>query len=169
MNDTTPNTFQVLHTHVLTTLSRMAVLYNLLNAFGLALLAHSYAPLIITISLRLTKLTHPSVYSAHEHTVLHAHTSPLTSTTPESASSTGQSSLPLDIVIELLVAVFVLCLGIVGSSMALKPIEWRKWAGEVEKSARAENPFRILEERTGFWDVREKRAEFAEWVREGGK
>lgn len=31
------------------------------------------------------------------------------------------------------------------------------------------NPWRGLEERRGFWGVREARAGFAQWVREGGK
>ena len=30
------------------------------------------------------------------------------------------------------------------------------------------NPFRMLESRPGFIDIRKQRKEFAEWVREGG-
>jgi hypothetical protein len=30
------------------------------------------------------------------------------------------------------------------------------------------NPFRVLESRPGFIDIRKQRKEFAEWVREGG-
>lgn len=30
------------------------------------------------------------------------------------------------------------------------------------------NPFRVLESRPGFVDIRKQRREFAEWVREGG-
>lgn len=33
----------------------------------------------------------------------------------------------------------------------------------------AGNPYLMLEERRGFWDVRSARAGFAGWVREGGK
>lgn len=31
------------------------------------------------------------------------------------------------------------------------------------------NPFRALESRPGFVDIRRQRKEFAEWVREGGE
>lgn len=30
------------------------------------------------------------------------------------------------------------------------------------------NPFKVLESRPGFVDIRKQRKEFAEWVREGG-
>jgi hypothetical protein len=30
------------------------------------------------------------------------------------------------------------------------------------------NPFRVLESRPGFVDIRKQKREFAEWVREGG-
>lgn len=67
------------------------------------------------------------------------------------------------------------------ASPALRPIEWRVWAEQIEKDERRPkgkrvfenegvapiNPFRWLEERKGFWDVRGKRKEFADWVREG--
>lgn len=38
--------------------------------------------------------------------------------------------------------------------------------GEVARDY-AGNPFRVLESRPGFVDVRRQRKEFAEWVREG--
>lgn len=56
----------------------------------------------------------------------------------------------------------------------LKPIVWRVWAGNIEKGVGADekdyvgNPFRVLESRPGFVDVRKGRSEFARWVREGG-
>ncbi|KAF2761504.1 hypothetical protein EJ05DRAFT_174202 [Pseudovirgaria hyperparasitica] len=109
----------------------MSFVSTILNAVGLIFLTHA-------------------VYSAHEHTAL-------SSTSQSSASGTPAnpaSSLPLDIVIELLVAVVVLSIGIVLSSTPLKPIQWNKWAGAIEKNGRKENPYRILEERVGFWDVR---------------
>lgn len=56
------------------------------------------------------------------------------------------------------------------------------WAGKVERegekgflntSAEVDkdfvgNPFRALESRPGFVDIRKQRRDFAEWVREGG-
>ena len=36
----------------------------------------------------------------------------------------------------------------------LKPISWSVWAGEIEKEGGAKNPFRGLEDRVGFWNVR---------------
>lgn len=39
--------------------------------------------------------------------------------------------------------------------------------GEVD-SDYVGNPFRMLESRPGFVDIRKQRKEFAEWVREGG-
>lgn len=89
--------------------------------------------------------------------------------------------MPPDIVIETLFSVSLLCIGIVLSSPALRPIEWRVWAEQIEKDERLPkgrrkfedegvapiNPFRWLEERKGFWDVRAKRKEFADWVRDG--
>jgi hypothetical protein len=39
--------------------------------------------------------------------------------------------------------------------------------GQVDKDY-VGNPFRVLESRPGFIDIRKQRKEFAEWVREGG-
>ena len=39
--------------------------------------------------------------------------------------------------------------------------------GQVDKDYMG-NPFRVLESRPGFVDIRKQRKEFAEWVREGG-
>jgi hypothetical protein len=39
--------------------------------------------------------------------------------------------------------------------------------GQVDKDY-VGNPFRMLESRPGFVDIRKQRREFAEWVREGG-
>ncbi|KAF2460907.1 magnesium transporter [Lineolata rhizophorae] len=128
-------------------------------------------------------LTH-AVYSAHEHSALFANLPPTAAPT----GSPAVTSLPTDIVLETLASVVVLCVGIVLASPPLKPIQWRVWAGRIEREERmtpeqkarlgnrrvggpgtSGNPFRVLEERMGFWDVRSKRKEFADWVREGGK
>jgi len=40
-------------------------------------------------------------------------------------------------------------------------------SGEVDKDY-VGNPFKLLESRPGFVDIRKQRQEFAEWIREGG-
>lgn len=103
-----------------------------------------------------------SVYSAHEHSALHASPSVHASSLP---------SLPADIVAETLLSVLVVVTGIVLSSAPLKPIQWSVWAGEAEREearrrigkgskvapgeAPGGNPFAwITEDRVGFWDGR---------------
>ncbi|KAK3104328.1 hypothetical protein LTR53_018453 [Teratosphaeriaceae sp. CCFEE 6253] len=105
-----------------------------------------------------------SVYSAYEHSLLPP--SPLQST-PSALlppSLDPKVTLPLDITLETLLSVFLLCAGVVLSSADLKPIQWRVWAGQMEKRKEAReirevgvvggNPYEGLEERGGFWDVR---------------
>ncbi|KAJ4296541.1 hypothetical protein N0V90_006586 [Kalmusia sp. IMI 367209] len=136
----------------------MAILGTALNAVGLIFLTHA-------------------VYSSHEHTATFAHT-----------------PLPLDITIELLVSILVLSVGIVTSSPQLKPIQWAKWGGKIQREGQhgegkwtregeellsEGDPFAFLgldagiggkgEGRRGFWDVRGKRKEYAEWMKSGGK
>jgi membrane magnesium transporter 1 len=36
----------------------------------------------------------------------------------------------------------------------LKPINWNVWAGKIEREGGARNPFRGLEERAAFLDIR---------------
>lgn len=79
-----------------------------------------------------------SGYSAHEHTTLYG----------------SIASLPLDITIETLVATALITTGLVLGADQLRPISWSVWAGEIEKRGGAENPFRGLEDRVGFWDIR---------------
>lgn len=88
-------------------------------------------------------------------------------------------SLPIDITIETIVATFVVCLGLVLGTPRLRPIRWRVWAGKIEREGEAGftnssgeverdyvgNPFRLLESRPGFVDIRKQRAEFAEWAK----
>jgi hypothetical protein len=78
--------------------------------------------------------------------------------------------------------VFAICLGLVLGTPELRPVEWRVWAGKIEREGEKGfssgdgqvdkdymgNPFRVLESRPGFVDIRKQRREFAEWVREGG-
>jgi len=145
----------------------MAILSTVLNLTGLVFLAHAYA-LSRKCSPNSSHQTNSSssVYSSYEHS--------LTITNPE-------HSLPLDIIIETIVSVSLLCVGIVLASPPLRPIQWSVWAEQIEKDERRPkgkrqfedegvapiNPFRWLEERKGFWDVKGKRKEFADWVRNG--
>lgn len=62
--------------------------------------------------------------------------------------------MPLDITIETLVAVVLVSTGIVLGAEKLKPISWSAWAGQIEKEGGSRNPYRGVEERLGFWDVR---------------
>ncbi|GLI73808.1 hypothetical protein PoHVEF18_002037 [Penicillium ochrochloron] len=114
----------------------MSFLSRLVTLFGLVLLAHAG-------------------YSAHEHTVLFSNARLSTSTV-----------LPQDIIVEVLVAVVIVSVGLVLGAEKLKPISWRDWAGEIERNGGARNPYLSLEERHGFWDIRAKRKEFADWIRE---
>jgi membrane magnesium transporter 1 len=85
-------------------------------------------------------------YSAHEYSTLYNRT--------HSAGSSSSYSLPLDIRIETVVSVFLICFGLVTGADPLKPIDWNVWAGKIEKEGGARNPFRGLEERVGFLDIR---------------
>lgn len=119
-----------------------------------------------------------SVYSAHEFSLIPRNP---TVSTPGTAhtSSSSQTSLPLDITIETLASVLILCIGVVLGAQELKPIQWRVWAGRMEREKRGvqkdldsgfvENPYRALDDRAGFLDIRAKRKEFADWVRESGQ
>ena len=61
-------------------------------------------------------------------------------------------------------------------SPQLRPVQWRVWAGKIEREGGIGlderngikgGIYRGLEERVGMWDIRAKRREFAEWVKEG--
>ncbi|RAK97013.1 membrane magnesium transporter family protein [Aspergillus ibericus CBS 121593] len=83
----------------------------------------------------------------------HANTNPTT------------SALPQDIIIEALASLVLVSAGLVLGAEKLKPISWSEWAGQIEREGGARNPYRRLEDRFAFWDVRAKRKEFADWIR----
>lgn len=56
--------------------------------------------------------------------------------------------------IEALVSVVLVSVGLVLGAEKLKPVSWSEWAGQIEREGGARNPFRRLEERYSFWDVR---------------
>jgi len=95
-----------------------------------------------------------SAYSAHEFSAIATkiHVKP---------------DLPLDIKLETLTAVFLACFGLVLGSEPLRPVAWNVWAGNIEKEGGAANPFRVLEDRPNYIDIRAKRKDFAEWARDG--
>lgn len=94
----------------------------------------------------------------------------------------ASTSLPIDISVETIVGLLFTVLGLVTEMPNLRPIQWRAWAGKVEREGEqgflksngeiekdfVGNPFRVLETRPGFVDIRSQRKEFAEWVRSGG-
>ncbi|KIV79644.1 hypothetical protein PV11_07193 [Exophiala sideris] len=92
-----------------------------------------------------------AAYSAHEFSTL---STKLHKTAP----------LPLDIKIETLISVFIACFGLILGSEPLKPVSWSAWAGKIERNGEP-NPFRGLEERVGFMDIRAQRTEFLKWVK----
>ncbi|KAF2154787.1 hypothetical protein K461DRAFT_311187 [Myriangium duriaei CBS 260.36] len=132
----------------------MGALSNVLNVVGLVLLTHA-------------------VYSAYEFSLIPASTPP----SPRSSALDPHISLPADIVLETLTSVLLLCVGIVLTAPDLKPIQWRVWAGRIEKEKARPlknldegfggNPYLGLEQRVGFVDIREMRKGFADWVKEG--
>lgn len=97
------------------------------------------SPLIRKLSSSL--LTIHRAYSAHEFSVHNQHLQ-------------RKSSLPLDIKIETILAVLSACVGLVLGTEPLKPISWRTWAGKIEEEGGGSNPYRGLEERMGFLDIR---------------
>ena len=92
------------------------------------------------------------------------------------------ASLPIDIAIETVVATLVVCFGLVAGTPPLRPIQWRVWAGKVEREGEEGfkgndgavnrdylgNPFQALETRPGFTNIRKQRREFTEWIKTGG-
>jgi membrane magnesium transporter 1 len=110
----------------------------------------------------------------------HLHLTPVQTNNPHSAYSAHEfstltfkthhtASLPLDIKLETIVSVCLACFGLVLGSEQLKPVSWSAWAGQIEKKGGKEgNPFRGLEERVGFMDIRKERREFGEWARSNG-
>ncbi|KAF9869814.1 hmg box protein [Colletotrichum karsti] len=130
---------------------------DLLDAIGLLLLAHA-------------------CYSAQEHSALQSFraASPLST-----FAVPATTSLPVDITIETGVATVVIVLGLVLGAPNLRPIQWRVWAGKIEREGEAGflngsgevekdymgNPFRILESRPGFVDIRKQKRDFANWAK----
>jgi hypothetical protein len=120
----------------------------------------------------LQDVTNPSsCYSAQEHITL--------SSNLAHVAENASSSLPIDITIETVVSTLTVILGLILSSPQPRPIQWRTWAGkieregsegfrsssgEVEKDFRG-NPFLALESRQSFVDIRKQRREFAEWAK----
>ncbi len=124
-------------------------------------------------------LTRCSCYSAQEHSALQSFRA---ATILLDSSPPATASLPVDIAIEAVVATFVILFGLVLGTRPLRPIQWSVWAGKIEREGEEGfldndgelnkdymgNPFRSLEARPGFVDIRKQRKEFAKWVKNGG-
>lgn len=122
-----------------------------------------------------------SYYSAQEHSNRASRAIPSAASALSHGTASGAHSLPIDIVIEAVTATLVVCLGLVLGAPVLRPIRWRVWAGKIEREGRAGfatgndgnssrgafvgNPFRMLETRPGFVDIRRQRTEFAQWAK----
>ncbi|KAL2020185.1 hypothetical protein VTK56DRAFT_8709 [Thermocarpiscus australiensis] len=118
-------------------------------------------------------------YSAHEHAALQSFRAATTATL--TSSSAVSASLPVDIVIETVTATLITLLGLVLGTRPLRPIEWRVWAGKIEREGEegftdnagnvdkdfVGNPFSVFETRPNFVDIRKQRREFVEWVKKG--
>ncbi|KAI9722221.1 MAG: hypothetical protein M1812_001693 [Candelaria pacifica] len=158
----------------------MTLLSKTLNSLGLLLLihacysAHEYSSLPISVSSGPTGSTISSLGTSPRNSVL---SGGLSGGVASVSTNSKEIKLPLDITLETLFAVAVLCVGLVLGSERFKPVQWRVWAGEVQRGrggvGGAEgmdggvgNPFEGLEVRKGFLDIRARRREFAEWVKE---
>ncbi|EED24180.1 conserved hypothetical protein [Talaromyces stipitatus ATCC 10500] len=130
----------------------MGFFSRIITFFGLVLLAHAG-------------------YSAHEHTTLYSSVTLAASTsgTNPTTASNFFAVVPLDITIEALVSVVLVSTGLVLGAEKLKPITHGAWAGQIEREGGAKNPYKNLEIRSGFWDVRKSRREFADWMRTQGQ
>lgn len=91
--------------------------------------------------------------------------------------------MPVDIIVETIAALLITSLGLVLGTQQLKPIQWHVWAGKLEREGRdgsknadgelskdyLGNPFRYLETRPGFVDIRRQRKTFDNWARSAGE
>ncbi|EGP91487.1 unnamed protein product [Zymoseptoria tritici ST99CH_1A5] len=136
----------------------MGATSNTINLLGMVFLSHA-------------------VYSSYEHSLLPNASQPPPPSSILPAMLDPKINIPLDIILETVFSVLLLCVGVVLGSQDLKPIQWSVWAGRLERSKEAReitevgagggNPFTSVEERPGFLDIREKRKEFAAWIKEG--
>jgi hypothetical protein len=148
---------------------------NTINLLGLVFLSHAYGS---STAVCVISLTFHSVYSSYEHSLLPTASQPPPPSSILPTILDPKVNIPLDIILETLFSVLLLCVGVVLGSQDLKPIQWSVWAGRLERSKEAReikevgvgggNPFANVEERPGFLDIREKKKEFANWIKEGG-
>ncbi|RKF78022.1 putative transmembrane protein 32 protein [Golovinomyces cichoracearum] len=131
------------------------------------------------ISVGLLSLAH-ACYSAHEYSILHSvSTASINQISREAFVASNLSSPPNDISVETIIAIILTCLGLVLNTPELQPIQWRVWAGKIERESDQcfvnsdgllakdtfSNPFKALENRPGFVDIRKQRREFLEWAK----
>ncbi len=92
----------------------------------------------------------------------------ISSLAPSQSQQSTAASLPLDISLEIIISVALICFGLVVGAEELKPISWRVWAGRIEQESGGGGPYQGLEARIGFVDIRARRKDFANWVRSQG-
>ncbi|BFZ65464.1 hypothetical protein YB2330_006637 [Saitoella coloradoensis] len=108
-------------------------------------MSSSTARALITIALVI--LFHAG-YSAYEHRAFQ-----------KSVGRTAVGRLPIDIIVEALIAATIFSFGVVLSADALKPIKWREWNAVCEKEG--SSTLQYLDTRPGFIDIRQRRKEYA--------
>ncbi|CCU76778.1 unnamed protein product [Blumeria hordei] len=138
-----------------------------------------YSTLITVVGLAF--LVH-ACYSAHEHFALYSiNVDSLTSISSFTATPNSIYYLPIDISIETILAIIIICLGLVLGTPELRPIQWRVWAGQIERQREdgifkkngmidndyVGNFYKALEIRPGFVDIRMQRKRFIEWAKNG--
>lgn len=156
----------------------MTVLTTTFSTLGGLLLTHAYV-LRACGDLGFTEIL-LRVYSAYEHSLLT--TTASTISTSALQPSSLHHALPIDIVAETMLSTLLLTLAIISAAPALRPIHWNEWAGKIEREGwdphadsnlgevvegtsglddgngnakgGVGNPYRALEERRAFWDVR---------------
>lgn len=93
-------------------------------------------------------------YSAYEHSKFHEAYPRTSHLGPAASAPTPAPRIPLDISLETILSVFLVCVGLVLGAEELRPITWKVSAGKADRESGGGGPFQALEERLGFMDIR---------------
>jgi hypothetical protein len=119
-------------------------------------------------------------YSAREFTTIQAHRPVVSMQAIHGLHHATNPAMPLDISAEAILATAIICLGVVLGAPSLRPIRWNVWAGKIEREGdsgftndntgkdHVANPFRFLDTRPGFVDIRRDRQMLTSWVKDAG-
>ena len=165
----------------------MTFLSRSLLALGSVLLIHAFVPLLSSLLFQEIPLTNPPLrphrcYSAQEHSALlsnskspplnplssNTNTDPIALPAVATTSLSNLTSLPLDITIETLISVALLCVAIVMGAEELKPISWRVWAGGIEREKLAGGKEKRSEAEI-LAEMGRGRSEGYDWLERGGR